>query len=163
MKACIQLINVYKKFYLFLNIKMSETTKNYFEREKQSRFDLLDYLDADENLDWNDKLDKARVIIWDDVDKYIAYEKDDDWNEMIDLFNTDRDWLYEAVRDYCDPLSIERRVRVNPRDPHEIESYQDSKYKILITYGWPNVFREIDFTAELHLYWWGEHYSRDFW
>jgi hypothetical protein len=51
MKACIQLINVYKKFYLFLNIKMSETTKNYFEREKQSRFDLLDYLDADENLD----------------------------------------------------------------------------------------------------------------
>lgn len=141
---------------------MAETTKEYFEREKQSRIDLFNYLDSDENLDWDDKLDKARVLIHDDVDKYIAYEEDDDWNEMIDLFHTDRDWLNEAIRDYFEPLSIERRVKVDPRCPNEIESYQDSKYKILITYGWPNVFREIDWTAELHLYRWGEHYSRDF-
>lgn len=141
---------------------MSEKTKDYFEREKQSRFDLLDYLDADENLDWNDKLDKARVLIHDDVDKYIAYEEDDDWNEMIDLFHTDRDWLDEAIKNYYEPLSIERRVKCNPRDPSIIEDRDDSMYKIMISFGWPNVFREIDWTAELHLYRWSEHYSRDF-
>lgn len=141
---------------------MSETTKEYFERVKQWRFDLLDYLDADENLDPEDKLEKARVIIGDDVDKYLAYEEDDNWKEMIDIFNTDRDWLNEAVRDYCEPLSIERWIKCNPRNPYEIEDREDSKYKILITFGWPNVFREIDWTAELHLYRWSDHYSRDF-
>ncbi len=141
---------------------MSETTKEYFEREKQSRFNLLDYIDADENLDWNDKLDKARIILWDDLDVFIAYEEDDDWNEMIDLFNTDRDWIDESIKNYYEPLSIERRIKCNPRDPYDIEDRDDSKYKIMITFGWPNVFREIDWTAELHLYRWSDHYSRDF-
>lgn len=142
---------------------MSETTKEYFEREKQSRFNLLDYINSS---DTEDKVEMARKILWDEVDNFIEYETDDeypDWSKIVDEFASDLDWLDEAIKNYYDPLSIERRVRVNPRDPSQVESYQDSKYKILITYGWPNVFREIDFTAELHLYRWGEHYSRDFW
>lgn len=142
---------------------MSETTKEYFEREKESRFDLIDYIDSS---DTEEKVEIARKILWDEVDTFVEYETDDeytDWSKIVDEFASDLDWLDEAIKNYYDPLSIERRVRVDPRDPYDIEDRDDSKYKILITYGWPNVFFEIDFTAELHLYWWGEHYSRDFW
>jgi len=52
MKVIILLIKVLQKFLDYLQIKiMAETTKEYFEREKQSRIDLLNYLDTDENLD----------------------------------------------------------------------------------------------------------------
>ena len=141
---------------------MSETTKEYFEREKQSRFNLLDYIDAS---DTEEKVEIARKILWDEVDTFIEYETDDeylDWSKIVDEFASDLDWLDETIKNYYEPLSIERRVKCNPYDPSIIEDRDDSKYKILITYGWPNVFREIDWTAELHLYRWTDHYSRDF-
>lgn len=142
---------------------MSQTSQEYFDRERESRLLLEDYLD--EMLESIERLDIADKILWsDEVEKFVVYEDelDEEWNKVIDAFNTDRDWLDEAIKNYYDPLSIERRVRVNPRDPSQVESYQDSKYKILITYGWPNVFFEIDWTAELHLYRWGDHLTRDF-
>ena len=142
---------------------MSNTSQEYFDRERESRLLLEDYLD--EMSESIERLDIADKILWsDEVEKFIAYEDelDEDWHKVIDAFNTDRDWLDEAIKNYYEPLSIERRVRVNPRDPSQVESYQDSKYKILITYGWPNVFFEIDWTAELHLYRWGDHLTRDF-
>ena len=141
---------------------MSETTKEYFDREKESRLLLEDYIDSS---DTEEKVEIAREILWDEVDTFIEYETDDeypDWSKIVDEFASDLDWLDEAIKNYYDPLSIERRVRVNPRDPSQVESYQDSKYKILITYFWPNVFFEIDWTAELHLYRWGDHLTRDF-
>lgn len=140
----------------------NKETQGYFNREKESRLLLEDYLDS---LDTEEKVKIARKILWDEVDTFIEYETDDeypDWSKIVDEFASDLDWLDEAIKNYYDPLSIERRVRVNPRDPSQVESYQDSKYKILITYGWPNVFFEIDWTAELHLYWWGDHFTRDF-
>lgn len=142
---------------------MSETTKEYFEREKESRFDLMDYIESWTNF--IERLEIAEKILWkDEVEKFVVYEEElnDDDQKVLDEQETDRDWIDEAIKNYYEPLSIERRVRVDPRDPSQVISYQDSKYKILITYGWPNVFFEIDFTAELHLYWWGDHYSRDF-
>ena len=142
---------------------MSQTSQEYFDRERESRLLLEDYLD--EMPESIERLDIADKILWsDEVEKFVVYEDelDEDDRKVIDAFNTDRDWLDEAIKNYYDPLSIERRVRVNPRDPSQVESYQDSKYKILITYGWPNVFFEIDWTAELHLYRWGDHLTRDF-
>ena len=142
---------------------MSNTSQEYFDRERESRLLLEDYID--EMSESIERLDIADKILWkDEVEKFIAYEDelDEEWNKVIDAFRTDRDWLDEAIKNYYEPLSIERRVKVNPRDPSQVESYQDSKYKILITYGWPNVFFEIDWTAELHLYRWGDHLTRDF-
>lgn len=138
---------------------MSETTKEYFEREKQSRFDLLDYLD--EPTSSFHKVELAQKIIWSDINDLLHYNEEDN-NQYIDPDNQDRDAIDEAVRNHCEPLSIERRVKCNPYDSSIIEDREDSKYKIMITYGWPNVFREIDWTAELHLYRWSDHYSRDF-
>lgn len=139
---------------------MSETTKEYFEREKESRFTLMDYLDSEQ---WIERVEIVDKLIWEwQIDDLLEWTEED-WETVLDVDETNRDEIDERVKNYLDPLSIERRVRVNPRDPSQVESYQDSKYKILITYGWPNVFFEIDFTAELHLYRWGEHYSRDFW
>lgn len=138
---------------------MSETTKEYFEREKQSRFDLLDYLD--EPTSSFHKVELAQKIIWSDINDLLHYDEENN-NQYIDPDNQDRDAIDEAVRNHCEPLSIERRVKCNPYDPSIIEDREDSKYKIMITYGWPNVFWEIDWTAELHLYRWSDHYSRDF-
>lgn len=138
---------------------MTETTKEYFDREKESRLELMDYIESD---DWEDKLNKAIKLIWDEIHDFIVY-KDDEQNQEIDMINTDREWIEEAVRNYHEPLSIERRVRVNPRDPRElVNDGDDSKYKIYTTLWGPTVYWDIDRTAELHLYWWSEHYSRDF-
>ena len=139
---------------------MSETTLEYFNREKDSRFDLLDYMNSDQDIDRVEIVDK---ILWKwQIDDLLEWTEED-WETVLDVDETNRDEIDNRVKDYYDPLSIERRVRVDPRDTSQVISYSDSRYKILITYGWPNVFREIDFTAELHLYRWGEHYSRDFW
>lgn len=139
---------------------MSESTKDYFEREKESRFKLADYLDTlSESVE---RIEKARDILWDEIETFIEYEKDEDtWEEYIDEYNTDRDSIDDAIRNYYDLLSIEKRVKVNPYD-NIIEDKDDAKYKLMITRGWPNVFRDIDWTAELHLYWWGDHFTRDF-
>ena len=160
-KVCILYHNASKKFLVYLRIiKMSETTKEYFEREKESRFTLMDYLDSEQ---WIERVEIVDKLIWEwQIDDLLEWTEED-WETVLDVDETNRDAIDDRVKNYLDPLSIERRVRVNPRDPSQVESYQDSKYKILITYGWPNVFFEIDFTAELHLYRWGEHYSRDFW
>lgn len=137
---------------------MSETTKEYFEREKQSRFDLLDYLD--EPTSSFHKIELAQKIMWSDINSLLCVDEEDN-HQYIDPDNQDRDWIDEAIKNYYEPLSIERRIKCDPYDPSVVEE-DDSKYKILITYGWPNVFREIDWTAELHLYRWGDYYSRDF-
>jgi hypothetical protein len=59
MKVCIQYLNASKKFLVCLRINnMSETTKEYFEREKDSRFLLEDYLDSSEDEDRVEIVDK---------------------------------------------------------------------------------------------------------
>lgn len=139
---------------------MSETTKDYFEREKQSRFLLQDYLDSDYQT--IERLNIAKEILWWDVNQYVEYEKDEDtWQDAVDVLHTDRDWIDEAIRSYYEPLSIKKYVSVDPRS-NEIADVDDCTYHIQITRGWPNVYWNLDRTAELNLYWWSEHYSRDF-
>lgn len=138
---------------------MSETTKEYFDREKESRFLLEDYLDSSEDEDRVEIVDK---ILWTwQIDDLLERETDEDWDKVLDTYETNRDEIDERVKEYFDLLSIEKWCQVDPRS-NEVTDPDNSKYKLLISFGWPNVFREIDWTAELHLYWWSEHYSRDF-
>jgi len=140
------------------------STQEYFEREKQSRLLWHDYYT--ETPESVERIEIAKEILWEDeVEKYIVYEEDDeyeDWSKVVDEYNTDRDWINEAIDNYYELLSIEKRVQVDPYDSSIILDKDNAIYKLAITIGWPGVFREIDWTAELHLYWWGEHYSRDF-
>lgn len=138
-------------------------TEEYFERERQSWLARHKYYN--ELSQSVDKIDRADEILWnDEVEPFIVYEDelDEDWEKVIDTYRTDRDWIDEAVKNYYEPLSIEKRVRVNPRDSSQVIDRDDAIYKLQITIWWPNVFWNIDWTAELHLYWWGEHLSRDF-
>lgn len=138
---------------------MSETTKEYFEREKESRFTLMDYLDSEQ---WIERVEIVDKLLWKwQIDDLLEWTEED-WETVLDVDETNRDAIDDRVKNYLDPLSIERWIKCNPRDPYDIQDRDDSKYKIMITFGWPNVFREIDWTAELHLYRWSDHYSRDF-
>ena len=138
---------------------MSETTKDYFNREKEKRLLLMDYLESSE--DW-DRVDIVDKILWTwEIDEFLERETDEDWDKVIDEYETDRDSIDNAVREYFEPLSINKWCRVNPYDNTIIDT-DNCKYEILITYGWPNVWMNIDSTAELDLYWWGDHLSRDF-
>ena len=147
-------------------------TQEYFDREKDSWFLLEDYLSASNDID---KVEIAQEILGETgVEDYVVYLTeedenwdevpvlDEDWNKELDERDTDRDWLDEAVRDYFEPLSIEKWCKVDPYS-NEVVDTDDCRYEIQISAWWPNVFREIDYSAELHLYWWGTHLSRDFW
>lgn len=137
-------------------------TQEYFDREKESRLQWHQYYETlSESVE---RLDMADAILWnDEVEQFIVYEDelDEDWEKVIDEFNTNRGWLDEAVRNYYEPLSIEKWLRVDPRENVVIDK-DDAKYKIYITLWWPTIYRDIDWTAELHLYWWGDHLTRDF-
>lgn len=138
-------------------------TQEYFDREKESRLQWHQYFETlSESVE---RLDMADAILWnDEVEQYIAYEDelDENWEKVIDEFHTDRDKIEEAIVNYYEPLSIEKRVRVDPRDSSHIIDKDDAKYKIVISLWWPTVYRDIDWTAELHMYWWGDHLTRDF-
>lgn len=138
---------------------MSKTTEDYFNREKDKRLLLMDYLESSE--DW-DRVDIVDKILWTwEIDEFLERETDEDWDKVIDEYETDRDSIDNAVREYFEPLSINKWCMVNPYDNTIIDT-DNCKYEILITYGWPNVWMNIDSTAELDLYWWGDHLSRDF-
>ena len=138
---------------------MSKTTEDYFNREKEKRLLLMDYLESSE--DW-DRVDIVDKILWTwEIDEFLERETDEDWDKVIDEYETDRDSIDNAVREYFEPLSINKWCMVNPYDNTIIDT-DNCKYEILITYGWPNVWMNIDSTAELDLYWWGDHLSRDF-
>lgn len=139
---------------------MTETTQQYFEREKKSRLLLSEYLDT---LSWTlSKLNVAKEILWWDVNQFVEYETDADWVEWVNLRTTDWDWIDEAVRNYYEPLSIIKYLSVDPWTNEVLNDY-DAKYEIQITIGWPNVYWDIWMSAHLHLYWWSEHYDWDFW
>ena len=119
----------------------------------------MDYLESSE--DW-DRVDIVDEILWTwEIDEFLERETDEDWDKVIDEYETDRDSIDNAVREYFEPLSINKWCMVNPYDNTIIDT-DNCKYEILITYGWPNVWMNIDSTAELDFYWWGEHLSRDF-
>lgn len=139
----------------------NKETQDYFNREKESRLLLEDYLDSSEDTDRLDIVDK--ILGRDEIEEFVVYqEPDEDWEVFVDEYETDRDAIDEKVKEYYEPLSIEKRVRVNPRDPRDVIDTDNFKIEILITYGWPNVWLKIDRTAELDFYWWGDHLTRDF-
>lgn len=140
---------------------MEKVSTDYFEREKKSRMQLREYLDCEYQT--IEKLNIAKEILWWDVNQYVEYEKDEDtWQQFVDAYRTDRDWIDQAIKDYYEPLSIKKYVSVDPRT-NEIEDVNDNCYEIYITVGWPGIYWKIDWTAELIFNWWGDHLTRDFW
>ena len=139
---------------------IEKVSLEYFEREKQSRFLLQDYLDSDYQT--IERLNIAKEILWWDVNQYVEYEKDEDTGEeFVDTYHTDRDWIDEAIRNYYEPLSIKKYVSVDPWT-NEIEDVNDCAYELAITVGWPGIYIHIDWTAELIFNWWWDHLTRDF-
>lgn len=140
---------------------MTETTKEYFDREKESRILLSDYLDEDTSS--FHKVELAQKILWGDINDLLYYDEEDDVPHRQYINPNHQDWeqIDGAVRNAYEPLSIKKYVSVNPRS-NEVDNVDDCTYLIQITLGWPNVYWDIDRSAELHLYWWSEHYSRDF-
>ena len=108
------------------------STQEYFERERQSRLLWHDYYT--ETPESVERIEIAKEILWEDeVEKYIVYEEDneyEDWSKVIDEYNTDRDWINEAIDNYYELLSIEKRVKVDPYDSSEILDKDDAIYKL---------------------------------
>ena len=61
---------------------MSETTKEYFEREKDSRFTLMDYLDSEQ---WIERVEIVDKLIWEwQIDDLLEWTEED-WETVLDV------------------------------------------------------------------------------